>query len=161
MVAGVPRHARSTISKGSVADTSKRRRSKGVMCNPGTQLPASCLPERRYIVLPQVFASSDSSVCSGISELSDPIEKQAGFSSILESFSYLCLGGEVDVGGSKSNHRHKEHRRRSTGSAPGPQTTRVVYPIASYPAPLNSRKLIEKRRQSLPQNFFRPVPSHI
>jgi hypothetical protein len=154
MVAGVPRHARSTISRGSVADTSKRRRSKGAMIDQCTHLPASCLPERRYIVLPQVFASSDSSVCSGISELSDPTEKEVGVSLILESFSYLCLGGEVDLGESKSSCSQKDRRR---SSAPGPQKTRVVYPIASYPARLNSRKLIEQRRQSLPHNFFRPI----
>lgn len=173
MVAGVPRnnmyhktipqyHVRSSISKSSATDTStKRRRNKEAMHENGVTSrspPASCLPERRYIVLPQVFASSDSSVGSMISELSDPTEKQVGVARILESFNYLCLGGEVDPIGSKSN-RHRKDRRRS--SAPGAQQTRVVYPIASYPGRLNSRKLIEQRRQSLPHNHFRPVPSNI
>lgn len=161
MVASVPRkydkfnhqyHLKSTVPRGPMIDN--KQRSSAADNRPC--LPASCLPQRRYIVLPQKCAS-DASVISGISEYTRSAERGVmGVSQLLESFTYLCLGGEMS--GAVSTKRRKDRRR---ASIPGNQGTQVVYPIASYPARLNSRKLIEQRRQSLPHNFFRPVPSNI
>ncbi len=165
MVASVPRkheklthqyHLKSAMSKGSMVDNNhQQRQNTGDADNP-TSLPASCLPQRRYIVLPRK-CGSDESVISGISDFTKPAKGGVlGVSQILDSFTYLCLGGEMSR--QVSANRRKDRRR---ASVPGNQETRVVYPIASYPARLNSRKLIEQRRQSLPHNFFRPVPSNI
>jgi hypothetical protein len=116
----------------------------------GATLPSSCLPERRYIVLPQT-PHTDGSI---VSDLSDPFEPRLrGVSQILDSFNCLCLGGAT------GNYGHREPPRRSI--SPMINKTKVVYPIASYGGRLNSKKLIEQRRQSLPHNFFRPVPSCI
>lgn len=115
-------------------------------------LPSSCLPERRYIVLPQ-SPGSDGSI---ISDLSDPFAEprlNAGVSHILDSFNCLCLGGDI------VKCRRRKPKRRSI--SPMDNKTKVVYPIASYGGRLNSKRLIEQRRKSLPQSFFRPVPSCI
>ena len=165
MVASVPRkyekgthqyHLKGTVSKGLMVDERHSRNSQSVTGPSSTSLPASCLPQRRYIVLPRKCAS-DASVISGISDFSKP-RGALGVSQLLESFTYLCLGGDVSRVTSTSDTRRKDRRR---ASIPGNQSTRVVYPIASYPGRLNSKKLIEQRRQSLPHNFFRPVPSNI
>jgi hypothetical protein len=167
MVASVPRkyekvnhqyHLKGTVSKGLMVDDRQKWNSHSVTGTNATSLPPSCLPQRRYIVLPKKCAS-DASVISGISDFSKPTSGGAlGVSQLLESFTYLCLGGEVSRVTSTSNTRRKDRRR---ASIPGNQSTRVVYPIASYPGRLNSKRLIEQRRQSLPHNFFRPVPSDI
>ena len=167
MVAGLSRHqeksiryqSKSTVSKLSATESkvSQRRRTpdfqKGVAqprSASATNLPSSFLPERRYIVLPQAL-HTDGSI---ISDLSDPFEPRlSGIAQILDSFSCLCLGGET------TNYHRRKVRNRSI--SPMTNKTRVVYQIASYGGRLNSKKLIEQRRQSLPDNFFRPVPSCI
>ena len=165
MVAGLSRkhertnqyHVKNGSHKGGAADDGRLRRTKGA-ANDGESratCPVTFLPERRYIVLPHVFSYDDNSVSSGISELSGPAEPQAGVSRILESFSCLCLGSELP----RSSEVRRRDRRRLNSSLP--QQSRVVYPIVSYPARLNSKKLVEQRRQSLQHHFFRPVQSNI
>lgn len=166
MVAGLSRkhdraihqyHMKNSGTSKGVAMDSRRRRSNGGIDDQRAILPPSCLPERRYIVLPHIFPhDDDNSVDSGISELSDPVDQQAGVIRILESFSYLCVGGETSSSSSKESYPRKDRRRLSS---PGPRQAQVVYPIASYPGRLNSKKLIEQRRQSLQHHFFRPVQS--
>lgn len=167
MVAGLSRkydradyqyQVRNGLSKG-VMLGSKTGRHQGGLDNPRPIHSVSCLPERRYIALPQLFSSEEDSVYSGVSELSDPVRQQTdSVSRILESFNCLCLGGETSRDLS-SQRRRKVHRRRL--SSPGIQPARIVYPIASYPGRLNSKRLVEQRRQSLQHHFFRPVQTKI
>jgi hypothetical protein len=110
------------------------------------------LPERRYILRPQICCS-DSSVCSEMS--TRDIKHQPYVAGILDSFTSLCVGGVSSEGTktSEKRSRHKKKSRKSSAASKG----RVVYPIASYPARLNSRKLVEQRRKSFRHQFFRPV----
>jgi hypothetical protein len=167
MVAGLSRlqeksnryQSKSTVSKLSVTANKGSQRLHTTVFQKGvarprspsvTNLPSSFLPERRYIVLTQAL-NTDGSI---ISDLSDPFEPRlSGVSRILDSFSCLCLGGET------TDYHRREVPTRSI--SPATKKTRVVYQIASYGGRLNSKKLIEERRQSLPHNFFRPVPSCI
>jgi hypothetical protein len=165
MVAGVSRmheklvhrQSKSTLSKVTDAEmkSSHRARAAIVEYSPAppsrpsvANPPSSCLPERRYIVLPQM-SHTDGSV---ISDLSDPSETRLiGVFQILDSFNCLCLGGQ----GNK--HQRRISKKRSI--SPMFSKSKVVYPIASYGDRLNSQKLVDQRRKSLPHNFFRPVPS--
>jgi hypothetical protein len=80
---------------------------------------------------------------------------------ILDTFTSFCLGSPPTDGTTPFREsttreiRSEEKKNVTTTSA---KKKRVVYPIASYPARLNSKNLVDQRRQSLQQNsFFRPV----
>jgi hypothetical protein len=112
-------------------------------------------PERRFILRPQI-SPSDSSVCSEVSNRVTPEPRQQpSVARILDTFTNLCLGGVSieTVKSAEKSRREKQKSRKSSSS----HRKRVVYPVASYPVHLNSKKLVEQRRKSLPQHFFRPV----
>lgn len=168
MVAGLVRkykstdqyHVKKNIAKvSSSSDSSRNKLRMDSDDDEQSYFREHCLPERRYILRPQLQAS-DSSVSSGDSDVAEEVAQQAGVTRILESISYLCLGGGMSVEGVEKRERRRTHRKSSLSPH---HTTRkkVVYPIASYPASLNSKSLVEQRRKSLPHHFFRPVPSKI
>eukprot|EP00934_Nitzschia_sp_Nitz4_P007185 Nitzschia sp. Nitz4//scaffold290_size23356//240//698//NITZ4_008483-RA/size23356-processed-gene-0.24-mRNA-1//-1//CDS//3329546078//7175//frame0 len=152
MVAGVSRqrkshdqyHVRESAQKGSYEGVGKRKAADY------SHFPCECVPERRYILRPQLEAS-DSTLASGVSEGLETSTPGSGVSGILESFSCLCLGGGVAPDMADTNRQSSKRK----------SLKRVVYPIASYTASLNSKFLVEQRRRSLPHQFFRPVASNI
>ena len=75
---------------------------------------------------------------------------------ILDSFTSLCLGGlKNDRSLSRGDKMKRRVEKKITKKVV--HTKKVVYPIVTYPARLNSKKLVEQRRQSLQHHFFRPV----
>lgn len=156
MVAGITRkshsnhyyHVKKTLTKGPSKDAKLRPYGNDHF------LPLQCLPERRYVLRPQ-WHTSDISLYSNEPEYQEPEPKLRGVDLILEGFSCLCFGGSQP----ETKLTRKPEKRRSIGSKPVINTRRVVYPIASYAGRLNSKRLIEQRRRSLPHNFFRPVPN--
>jgi hypothetical protein len=112
---------------------------------------AHCSPERRYALQPQ-FCPSESSVYSEVS--TREAKNQPYVAGILDSFTCLCFGSTDEMMGSiRERTRSEKSKSRKSSTT----RNRVVYPIASYPARLNSKTLVNQRRKSLPHQFFRPV----
>lgn len=153
MVASHPRISKSDIRYRMKDVGTKQRRQRGTT-REIQHPPIECLPQRRYILQPQLQA-----VGSYSTEVSDrDIPRQLKMEAILDSFNYFCL---TAVSEDKNGQRNVSNGYGSTRSYPSQKRKRVVYPIASYTAHLNSKSLIEKRRRSLPHQFFRPVQSNI
>ena len=144
MVAGIERKTGS-IEHYKQTSLSKGRRSRGYDL---------CSPERRYVVRPEIcHHSSGSSVYTEYS--SREMRNQQCVAGILDTFACLCIGSGV-VGNDIRRDKYKSGKvsgRKANGGR-----RRVVYPIASYPARLNSKKLVDQRRKSVPHQFFRPIP---
>lgn len=120
-------------------------------------------PVRRYVIQPQLTALD----CYGsLIHRREPQKEQhhAPFvEGILENFTCLCLGGLSGTEGSSSTPREKRREKKRNTKKSSTSKKKVVYPIASYPARLNCKRLVDQRRQSLQrqnlqQHFFRPVP---
>ena len=118
---------------------------------------AHCSPERSYVLRPQICYSG-SSVYSELPARDVP--NQQCVAGILDTFACLCLGSTDVMGVSKGDRslreKHRSERRRKSRSTSG---KKVIYPIASYAVRLNSKRLVDQRRKSLPHHFFRPVVS--
>lgn len=119
---------------------------------------AHSLSERRYIVRSEL-RGSDSSVSSEYGTASTSEGKGEQYvSGILESFTSLCLGSSSsDWVNDDIRRRREEKPARETTQSSTKKKRKVIYPIASLPARLNSRKLVAQRRKSMERHFFRPV----
>jgi hypothetical protein len=111
-------------------------------------------PERRFVVRHQPSPTAvvdDSSISSGSSAQQETRKQGIYVAGFLDRFTSLCLGTPpIDV----SVPMREKRRTRAKSTTP---TRRVVYPIASFPVHLNSETLVDQRRKSLHQHFFRPV----
>jgi hypothetical protein len=133
----------------------------------GIRLPpnAHCSPERRYkyVVQPQLTASDSSEYSTQRSEPQKEQRHVPFVAGILDIFTSLCLGGISGTAGSSSTLREKRREKKRNTKKSSTCKKKVVYPIASYPVRLNSKRLVDQRRRSLQrqnhqQHFFRPVP---
>ena len=73
--------------------------------------------------------------------------------SFLDRFTNLCVCGDAKQ--SMDDDDSSFVAAPTTGA--GLRKPRVVYQVQNYPYPLNSKHLVEIRRQSVKHQFFRPV----
>lgn len=150
MVAGLGKNAR---SNNTVKATTFSKGMRNRAFDAGRLPPnAHCSPQRRFILRSQFghSASYDYSEYSTRESMNEPT-----VAAILESFTCLCLGSTDEIKGSRGRARREKYSSRRKSSKD--TSKRVMYPIASYPVHLNSKRLVEQRRKSLPHHFFRPV----
>jgi hypothetical protein len=118
--------------------------------------------KRRYVLRPQLGYSLNSmnSMMMPSSDDSFSSSDEQVVAGILDGITSLCLGPTSQPRG--YNAGVSSSRRVSGRLSPPPQHRRrkqVVYPIASYPARLNCKRLVSERRAIFQQNLFRPVSS--
>ena len=130
------------------------------------RLPSvSCLPERQYIVSPELTPSNSfESETDRDQSVQRPQSKVISTGmSLIDHFSCLCLRmPTTDSPPVVERHQIRQDRKPKVFKKRSPKK-KVIYPIATYPARLNSKHLVEQRRRSLEQrnhhkHFFRPVP---
>jgi hypothetical protein len=118
--------------------------------------------KRRYILRPQIGYSANSinvmMTTNNASSTEDtyysPDEQVV--SGILDGITSLCLGPALNPQQYSARNGSSSNRRPTS---PPQRRKNVVYPIASYPARLNCKKLVSERRAVFQQNLFRPVSS--
>jgi hypothetical protein len=131
----------------------------------GIRLPpnAHCSPTRRYVIRPQLTTSDSFESSIQRWEPQTQQHQEPFVAGILDRFTCLCLGDLSGTEGSSSTLREKRREKKGNTKKSSFSKKNVVYPIASYPARLNSKRLVDQRRrslqrQNLQQHFFRPVP---
>jgi hypothetical protein len=119
--------------------------------------------ERRYILRPQIGYSSNSINVMMTTNNTNTIEDtyysadEQVVSGILDGITSLCLGPASNPHRYSARNGNSDSQRLT--SPPQRRNKKVVYPIASYPARLNCKKLVSERRAVFQQNLFRPVSS--
>jgi hypothetical protein len=129
----------------------------------GIRLPPNshCFPDRRYVIRPQLIASDSS---ESIQRWKPQKEQgQEPFvAGIIDRITCLCLGGLSGTEGSSSTLQEKRREKKGNAKKSSTSKKKIVYPIANYPARLNSKRFVDQRRRSVQrqnpqQHFFRPV----
>lgn len=119
--------------------------------------------KRRYVLRPQIGYTGNNINVMTMTDLSSDDSKISPddlvVSGILDGITSLCLGPTFPSHGYRSGASHHPCRSQRLTASPRRPKKKVVYPIASYPARLNCKKLVSQRRAVFKQNLFRPVSS--
>ena len=122
--------------------------------------------KRRYVLRPQIGYTSTSSGSMMFSpvlhdHLDPSQDEEQVVSGILDGITSLCLGPTSQAAGFQTGTSTSTTKpyRLSPRTSTQRRKKKVVYPIVSYPARLNCKKLVSERRATFHQNLFRPVSS--
>jgi hypothetical protein len=160
MVAGLERDSSRDAQFQSFASvkTMDGKSLSGILLPPSAYRP----PERRYVMRPQLPTSDSLESSIQRRKLQKEQRQEPFVEGILDRFTCLCLGDLSGTERSSSTLREKRREKKGNTKKSATSKKKVVYPIASYPARLNSKRLVDERRRSLQrqnlhQHFFRPV----
>ena len=110
----------------------------------------SHLSQRKFVLRPQLCYTDSGTVYSHASRQKSETQQSASLVTLLETFTSLCVGPTA-------YERRPTRKIRKPTKHHVSRRKRVVYPIATYPHRLNSKTMIEQRRRSMQDHFFRPV----